>query len=109
MSGVILADLVNRQDVWMIEPNQGARFLLKPLQALGVGGKAHGQKFERGLAARCHVGGKIYLAHPAGADPFRNFVVTDRATDEQISLSIFNNLRGNAGSWGFNEAACLLM
>ena len=34
MSRVILADLVNRQDIWMIEPDYGARFLLKPLQAL---------------------------------------------------------------------------
>ena len=29
----------------MIEPNYGVRFLLKPLQALGVAGKALGQKF----------------------------------------------------------------
>ena len=34
VSGVILADLVNRQDIWMIEPDYSARFLLKPLQAL---------------------------------------------------------------------------
>jgi hypothetical protein len=83
--------------------------LLKPLQAIGVAGKARGQKFKRGLAARCHVGGQIDVAHSAGADPFRNFVVADRATDEQISLSIFNNLRRNAGNWGFNESAGLLM
>src|SRR6266550_5180726 len=94
MSRVILADLVNRQDVWMIEPNYGMRFLLKPLQALSIAGKALGQKFERGLAAGCHVGGQIDVAHPAGADPFRKFVMADRATDEQISLPILNNLGG---------------
>src|SRR4051794_37302603 len=55
MSRMILADLVNRQDVWMIEPNYGMRFLLKPLQALGVAGEALGQEFECGLAARCQV------------------------------------------------------
>src|SRR5947199_9105708 len=49
---VILADLVNRQDIWMIERDYGARFLLKALQALGVAGKARGQESERGLAAR---------------------------------------------------------
>ena len=62
---MILADLVNRQDIWMIEPDYGARFLLKPLQALRVTGKARGQEFERGLAARCHVGGQIDFAHAA--------------------------------------------
>src|SRR5438067_96027 len=98
MSRMILADLVNRQDIWMIEPNYGMRLLLKPLQALRVGGKAHGQKFECGLAARCHVGGQIDIAHSAGADPFRNFVVTNRATDEQISLPIFNNPRRETDS-----------
>ena len=77
----------------MIEPDYGARFLLKPLQALGVTGKAQGQKFERGFAARCDVSGQIDFAHPAGADRFRNFVVADRPTDERISLLILNNLR----------------
>src|SRR5213593_770451 len=89
----------------MIEPNYGMRFLLKPLQALGVAGKALGEEFERGLPARNNIGGQIDVAHPAGADPFRNFVVADRPTDERISLPISNNSRRNADSWGFNEAA----
>ena len=76
----------------MIEPDYGVRFLLKPLQALGVTSKTHGQEFERGFAARCNVGGQIDFAHPAGADRFRNFVVADRLTDERISLPILNNL-----------------
>ena len=82
----------------MIEPNYRVRFLLKPLQALGVAGKTHGQEFERGFAPRCRVGGQIDVAHPAAADPFRNFVVTDRATDEQVSLPILNNLRRETNS-----------
>src|SRR6266581_1321915 len=98
MSGVILADLVNRQDIWMIERDYGVRFLLKPLQAFRIPGKAHRQKFERGLAARCHVSGQIDFAHPATADPFGNFVVTERLTNEQVSLPIFNNSRRNADS-----------
>ena len=93
----------------MIEPNYGMRFLLKPLQALRVAGKALGQKFERGLAARCHVGGQIDVAHSPGTDPFRNFVVADRVTDEQVSLPIFYDPRRNARNWGFNEVVCSLM
>jgi hypothetical protein len=89
----------------MIERDYGVRFLLKTLQPLGISGKAHRQKFERGLAARCNVGRKIDVTHPAGAYLFGNFVVTDRLADEQVSLPISNNSRRNADSWGFNEAA----
>ena len=66
----------------MIEPNYRVRFLLKPLQTLRIAGKACGQEFDRGLAARGNVGGQINVTHPAGADPFRKFVVADDATDE---------------------------
>src|SRR5882762_2924059 len=89
----------------MIERDDGVRFLLKALQALGIPGKAHGQEFERGLAACCHVGGQIDFAHPAAANPFGDFVVTERLTNEQVSLLIFNNSRGNADSRDFDEAA----
>ena len=77
----------------MIQPDHGARFLLKTLQALSVTGKAQWQKFERGFATRCDVSGQIDFAHPTGTDRFRNFVVADRPTDERISLLILNNLR----------------
>ena len=90
---VILADLVNRQDIWMIQPDYRVRFLLKPLQPLSVPGKTHRQEFERGLAARRNVSGQIDFTHPAGADRFRNFVVADRPADERISLPILDNLR----------------
>ena len=90
---MILANLVNRHDIWMIQPDYRARFLLKPLQTLGVAGKTHGQEFERSFAARDNVGRQIDFAHPTGTDRFRNFVVADRPTDERISLLILNNLR----------------
>ena len=47
---MILADLVNRQDIWMIEPDDRARFLFKPLQRALVAGKTRGQEFQRRLA-----------------------------------------------------------
>ena len=90
---MILANLVNGHDIWMIEPDHRVRFLLKPLQPLSVTSKAQGQKFERGFATRCDVSGQIDFAHPTGTDRFRNFVVADRSTDERISLLILNNLR----------------
>ncbi len=82
----------------MIEGNYGMGFLLEPLEPLRMPGKAHGEEFERGLTARDHVGGQIDFAHPAAADPFGNFVVTERLTHEQVSLLIFNNPRRKPGS-----------
>ena len=82
----------------MIERDDRLRFLLKPLQTVRISGKAHRQEFERGLAARCHVGGQIDFSHPATADPLGNFVVTEGLTDEQVSLPIFNNSRRNTES-----------
>ena len=82
----------------MIEPDYSARLLLEPRQTLRISSKARGQEFERGLAARCNVGGQIDFAHPAGADAFRNFVMADRAIDQQVSLPVFNNSRRNADS-----------
>src|SRR5438876_877362 len=79
------------------------RFLLKSLQALRIAGKTRRQEFKRGFAPRGNVGGQIDVAHAAGADPFRNFVVTDRATDEQVSLPILHNLRRETKSCSFNS------
>ena len=67
----ILADLVDRQDIWMIERDDGARFLFETSQPRSASPvKRSGQEFERGFAPRDDVGGQIDLAHPAGADPF---------------------------------------
>ena len=93
----------------MIECHDRARFLLKPPQALRIAGKARGQEFERGLAARCKVSGQIDFAHPAGADSLGKFVVADRLTYEQIRLRIFNNPRRETNRGSFNEAAGSLM
>jgi hypothetical protein len=95
---VVLANLVNGQDIWMIERDHGVGFLLKPLQALGVTGKAQGQEFERGLAAGCYVGRQINFAHPAGTYRFGNFVVIDGLADERISFLVLNNLRRETDS-----------
>ena len=75
----------------MIESDYGVRFLVKPLQTLGVAGKPDWQQFKRSLAARDNVGGQIDFTHPASADRFRNFVVTDRLTDEGFSSPSLNN------------------
>src|SRR5262245_64863982 len=108
MNRVVLSDLVNGKNIWMIERDYGMCFLLKPLQALRVSGKAHRQKFERGLATRDNVRRQIDIAHAAGADRFRNFVMTDRLADERIALPVLNDFGRKADGWFFDEAICLL-
>src|SRR4029077_18564647 len=98
MNRMILADLVHRQDIWMIEGDYRVRFLLKALQTFRIPCKAHGQNCECSLAPRGNVVGEIDFAPPARAYRFRNFVVADRLTDQQVSLPISNNSRRNTGS-----------
>src|SRR5438045_3405344 len=98
MNRVILADLVNGQNIWMIKPNYRACFSFKPLQPVRITSKARGQKFERGFTPRCNIGSQIDFTHPAAADPFGNFVVADGTTEEQISLPLFNYPRCETNS-----------
>ena len=79
----------------MVKPNDGPRLLLKSPQALRIASKTRGQEFERGLSARGDVGGQIDIAHSAGADSFRQFVVANRLTNERIGRRSFKKLRRN--------------
>ena len=63
---MIIADLVNRQNIWMIERDYGVRFLLKPLEARSVARKTLRQEFERGFATRENVSSQIDFTYSAG-------------------------------------------
>ena len=88
--GIVGAHLVDRHDVWVVEPGDGTRFPLKSSQALLVVTKARGQDFERGSSPNVYVSCEIHLAHPAGADAFLHFVVTNRVTDQRVGLRVLN-------------------
>src|SRR4051812_24805201 len=68
MRAAVLADLINRDDVRMIERRGRARLALKAAYALLVPRESHRQQLERDLAIERLILGKIALAHPAGAD-----------------------------------------
>ena len=59
----MLADLVNRADVRMIEGGCRPCFAPKPLDGQAIGSKAGGKKLQRHLAAKRQVFGKIDNAH----------------------------------------------
>src|SRR5437870_4013006 len=47
---VVCADIVNRQNVWMIQGTRGLRFLLKSPQSICVLGERSRQDFDRHVA-----------------------------------------------------------
>ena len=63
----VLAKIVHRQNVRMIQRSRGLRLLLKAPQPLGIAGETHRQDLDRDLAVEASVAGAIDLAHAAGA------------------------------------------
>src|SRR5438552_13889361 len=63
----VLAKIVHRQNVRMIQRSRGLRLLLKAPQPLGIAGETHRQDLDRDLAVEASVAGAIDLAYAAGA------------------------------------------
>jgi hypothetical protein len=74
----MLADLVNRADVRVVQHRGGARFAFETFESLRVQGEAVGQELERYKAAELGVLGLVDHAHPSAAELFQNAVVCDR-------------------------------
>ena len=80
---VVIADLVNGQDVRMIERRRGARFVQETAQPLGVAAELRPQHFERDRPAQRRIGGLVDLAHPAAAQQALNLIAADGAAGGQ--------------------------
>src|SRR5205814_507153 len=63
--GIVLAYLVNRADIWMIERRSGARLTPETLQSLGVAGYVLGQELQGHSAAELGVFGFVHHSHAA--------------------------------------------
>src|SRR5262245_34369333 len=48
---IVLADVMNRENVGMIQGRSSTRFLLEPLEALRIGGQCAGQDLDRDITA----------------------------------------------------------
>ena len=75
--GLGMADLIDRDDVWMVQRRGGPRFLLEAIEPAGVRRYFGGQHLEREFAAELRVARPIDLAHAAGANGGNYFVRTD--------------------------------
>ena len=57
--------LVDHENVGMIQRRSGPRFLLKPAQAIGIGGQGLGQNLDRDFAVQSRIVRAIHFAHSA--------------------------------------------
>ena len=64
---VMLAKIMNRQNVGMIQRRDRLRLLLKAPQPFRIAGKRRRQNFDRNLAIQPRVSRAIHLTHAAGA------------------------------------------
>ena len=74
------ADVVQRTDVWMGEPRQGARFAVEAFAELRVGGESFRQDLDRHRAIQARVSAFVDLAHAARADLRGHFVDAEAGT-----------------------------
>ncbi len=74
IGAVLVADVVERADVRMIQAGDGLCFALEALAQFGAIGEMSGQNFDRDDAVEARVAGFVHLAHSARTDGGENFV-----------------------------------
>ena len=94
---VVLADVVERADVRMIELRDRARFAVEPLAELRVGGEALGQDLDRDGAIEARVARLVDLAHAARADRRRDFVRAEASAGGQRHRAVCVFVTGVVG------------
>ncbi len=67
IDALVLFDVVDRDDVWVVERGDRASFLLESRSRAGVVLPLRGQDFDGDLALQLGVASPIDLAHPADA------------------------------------------
>ena len=75
---VLVADVVERADVRVVELRDGARLALEAGPHLGRGGQVRGQHLDGDVAAQPGVVGAIDLAHAARADLLDHSVMREK-------------------------------
>src|ERR1700730_13485587 len=76
----LLANVVNRADVGMVESRRGLRFTLKTGKSLGVFGYFIGQEFQSHKPVQPGVFSLVHHTHPATAELLDDAVVRDGLT-----------------------------
>ena len=87
-ASVLLADVVDRADVWMVERRCGPGFALKAAQGLGITRQIFGDELERNGTVKPRIFGFVHHAHPAAAELLDDAVVRERLTDQRIAAGL---------------------
>ena len=77
VDAVLMADVVERADVRMVQPRDRARLAVEALAQLRARGEMRGQDLDGDVAVETRVAGAIDLAHAAGAERGDDFVGTE--------------------------------
>jgi len=93
---VLLADLMNRADVGMIESRSGAGFATKAFKGLRVASDIVGQELEGHEAAEFRVFCFVDDAHAAATELLQNAVVRDGLADERVRAGHVQHILGCA-------------
>src|SRR5271157_3495548 len=81
---VLLANVINRADVRMVQRRRGLGFALKARQRLRIAGHFLGQELERDKAMQPRVLGLVDDAHAAASKLFDDAVVRDGLADHDL-------------------------
>ena len=60
---MVLANIVDRKNVWMVERRGGARFLSEARQPIRIGGERCGKNLDGDVAVKACIAGAVDLAH----------------------------------------------
>ncbi len=74
ISSILMAGVVERADVWMIQAGDGLCFAVEALAQIGAVGKVGGENLDGDDAIEACVPGAIHLSHSARTDGGEDFV-----------------------------------
>ena len=79
---IVQANVVDRDDIWMIERRSRLRFLRETEETGGVGVEARRQHLDGDQAIQSRVAGLVDVAHSSRADFFEDLIVPERLADQ---------------------------
>jgi hypothetical protein len=77
VDAVLVSDVMEGADVWMLKRGDGARLAFEPLTEIGIGGERRGQDLDGDQAIEPDVPGLVNLAHAAGSQRAQDFIRTE--------------------------------
>src|SRR5208282_5796336 len=85
---VLLANVVNRADVGVIQGRSGLGFALKASKSLGIAGEIFGKKLKGDEAVEASVFGFVDDAHAAATELLDDAIVRDSQADHCLETAL---------------------